>query len=81
MMEDPVVIVAVEDEAVVGLPAIGVDGRSGQDFPLNNGHQLFFRAIRNDCYKTFPFLFNSPNTGVLPAAPRPLLPRTRRAPK
>ena len=72
MMEDSVVVVAVQNEAVVDLPAI----RPG--FPLNNGNQLFFRTTRNYHHKHFP---GSPNTGVSPAAPHPLLPQTRRAPK
>ena len=51
-MENAVVVVAVQNEAVVGFPTIGVDRRSFQDFPLNIGHQLFLRAIRNDRSQT-----------------------------
>ena len=56
-MEDSVVVVAVQNEAFVGLPAIGVNRRPGQDFPLNNRHQLIFRTIGYNRHEHFAISF------------------------
>ena len=42
---DAVVFVALEDEAVVGFPAVGVDVGSFDHPPGDNRHQLLFGAV------------------------------------
>ena len=74
MMEVSVVIVTVEDEAVVVLPAIRVNRRSSQDFPLNNRHQLFFRTIWNHRHKHFPISFYQPKHRCFASCTSPSFP-------
>ena len=42
MMMDAEVFIAIENEAIVGLPAIGIDDRIRKHLPLDNRHQCLF---------------------------------------
>ena len=80
-MEDSVVVVAVEDQPVVGLLAVGVNRAAFEDFALYYRHQSSLADRRHYRYEDLAASLEQPEDWVLPAAPRPLLPRTLRAPK
>ncbi len=42
VMMDAEVFIAIQDEPVAGLPAIGIDDRIGKHLALDNGHQCLF---------------------------------------
>ncbi len=53
-----VVLVAIENESIVSLPAIGVDrALSGDDLLTNHFHQLCRRAVGNRCREDLSFAF------------------------
>ena len=47
-MEDTVMVVAIEDEAVVGSPTVRMDGAAFKDFALDYGQELSPAAILHD---------------------------------
>ena len=57
VMENAVVIIAIQNEAIVGFSTIGVNRRPSQDFPLNNRRQLFFRTNLDNRHKHFSVPF------------------------
>ena len=70
-MVDPVVVVTVEDEAVVSLPAVGVDRAAFEDFPLYHGHQGFPGAVFDHFDMHFPAPFEKAEDGGLARGPAP----------
>jgi hypothetical protein len=45
VVENAVVIIAVQDEPVISFPAISIDRRTFEDFALNDRHKLAFGAV------------------------------------
>ena len=71
MMMNPMVFVAAQDEAVVGLPAIGINGGFGKHLPLHNRHKLLLGAVLDDGGEDFSSAFEQANYGRLPACSAP----------
>ena len=74
MMDAIMLLVAKIHETVIGLESISTRFRI-------IGTSSFTEQFLTTCVYTFPFRLMSPKTTVHPAAPRPLTPRTRHAPK
>jgi len=75
------VFVTTQEPAVVAEPPIGVDGGLGKHLSLDDRLQLCPRTVFDHPGEDLPPRLRSPITGVLPPAPRPRRPRTRRGPK
>ena len=76
------------DQTIVAAPAVAVNDYLKSQSPTNNGLQTGFGAVGHNlgvdpsmALEQPKGRWSSPKTGVLPAAPRPFLPRTRLAPK
>lgn len=67
-MVDAVVLVAIEDEPVVGLPGIGVDRRSLLDQTLHDRHQLALSRILDDLGVDPSMTLENPEDGDLVGA-------------
>jgi len=82
MMNSEVFRVADINQSIIAAPAVRMNDRIGRDATANNGLEGDFLAVRDDFRvdASRPRL-KTPKTMVLPEAPRPRLPRTRRAPK
>ena len=63
-VEDSVMVVAIEDESVVGRPAVGVSST----LPSIIGIKEALLQLATTVTKTFPPRLSNPNTGVFPAA-------------
>ena len=84
------VFVTAQEQAIVAEQTVGIDGRFGKHLSLDDRLQFCPGAVFHHAGKD-PFGFaqgrllpprlSSPMTGVLPPAPRPRRPRTRRGPK
>ena len=74
MMDAIMLLVAKIHETVIGLESVPTRFRI-------IGTSSFTEQFLTTCVYTFPFRLISPKTTVFPPAPRPLTPRTRRAPK
>ena len=81
MVMDTEVFIAVENQAIVRLPAVGIDGGFVEHLALDDGHQCLLGAIFYDLREDLPSRLSRPITGVFPPAPRPRFPRARRGPK
>ena len=68
-------------QSVITTPVVVVDHHFGSHTTPYNRLQTGFGAVRHNLGMTRPLRLRRPKTGVLPEAPRPRLPLTRRAPK
>ena len=69
MMMDAVMFVAAQDKAVVGLPAIGIDGGLGEHLPPDDRHQFLPRAVLDNLGKDLSAPLEQPDDGRLAARP------------
>ena len=56
MMMNAVMLVATQDEAVIGLKAVGINGGLGKHLPLDDRHQCLLGAVFDDlgeCYSNW----------------------------
>ena len=81
IMDAIMVLVAKIQETVTGLESVRVYNRINPNSFTDNRQQFFHRAVFDNLRVHFPFPFNMSEKTVVPPAPRPLTPRTRRAPK
>ena len=54
MMVDAVMLVATQNETVIGLPAAGINGGLGKHPPLDDRHQCLLGAVLDDLGETLP---------------------------
>jgi hypothetical protein len=81
-MKNSVMFITVVNQSAVSLPTVRMkNGAALKDLPLNNRHPMLFGTVRNNRYKYLSALFEQTENGGFPAAPRPLFPRIRFAPK
>jgi len=81
MMDAEMFLINHVYQPIVATPAIRVDDALEGYLALNRGLQRLLGGIRDDLRETFPCRSRIPKMIVLPPAPRPFFPRTRRAPK
>lgn len=67
VMVDPVVPVAIGDQAVIGRPGVGVDEAGLEDIPLDDRHQFSARAVFDDTDKDSVSALMKTNDRDLPA--------------
>ena len=84
------VFVTAQEQAIVAEQTVGIDGRFGKHLSPDDRLQFCPGAVFHHAGKDplgfaqgrlLPPRLSSPMTGVLPPAPRPRRPRTRRGPK
>ena len=65
VMMNAMMFIAVENEAVIGLPAIGIDRSLREHLTLDNGHQCLFGAVLDDLRKDLSAAFEQADNGRL----------------
>ena len=73
VMMNTMMFIAIENEAVVGLPAIGIDRGLREHLPPDNGHQCLLGAVLDDLRKDLPAAFEQADHGGFPAGSTPAL--------
>ena len=80
MLDSIMLPIAHVHDAVIRTKAVCMNGRSQINTALNNGLKTGLFAVRDDFRRDPTIAFIDAEAMVLPRAPRPRLPRTRRAP-
>ena len=71
MMVDTVMLVTAQDEAVIGLPAVGINGGLGKHLALDDRHQCLLGAVFDDLGENFSAALEQADHGRFPTGPAP----------
>ena len=71
VMVDAVMLVAIQHEAVVGLPAVGINGGRGKHLALDDRHQGLLGAVLDDLGEDLAAAFEQADDGRLAARATP----------
>ena len=69
VMVDTVMLVTAQDEAVIGLPAVGVNGGLGKHLALDDRHQCGLGAVLDDLREDLAAPLEQPDDGRFATGP------------